>query len=138
MKKITILLLFAFGITRAQTTTDEFNYMSKGYEIAVSSGMDIKKGYVVKDLTVYNSDSYTFDYKLFLRESNNSLAGVILKATSKTWSNVYYLAIPINNQELLTYFNTRLELWDESMVTAYSKSSTFLNSELIKFYNPSK
>lgn len=134
MKKIAFLLLFAVSVGYSQTTNDEYNYMVKGYPLAVSSSMDIKSGYEVKDFTRYESDSYTFEYKFFIRQKDKSLAGIILKATSKSWGNVYDLAIPINNQELLANINSQLLLWDESMVTAYSKGATFLNSELVKYY----
>ncbi|CAN1538558.1 hypothetical protein MCETHM1_01661 [Flavobacteriaceae bacterium] len=138
MKKIAFLFLFAVSFGYSQTSIDEYNYMTKGYGVTISSGLDIKKGYQIKDLTTYNTASYTFDYKLLIREADNSLAGVILRATSKIWSNVYYLAIPVDNQELLKPYYKQLELWDEPMITAYSESSTFLNSELIKFFHSSK
>lgn len=138
MKKIALLLLFAVSFGYSQTTIDEYNYMVKGYGVTISSGLDIKKGYQVKDLTTYSTASYTFDYKMLIRDADASLAGVIVRATSKVWSNVYYLAIPINNQELLKPYYKQLDLWDEPMITAYSESSTFLNSELVKFYFSAK
>lgn len=138
MKKIAFLFLFAVSFGYSQTSIDEYNYMVKGYAVTITSGLDIKKGYQVKDLTSYSTPSYTFEYKLLLREFDNSLAGVIVRATSNVWSNVYYLAIPVDNQELLKPYYKQLDLWDEPMVTAYSESSTYLNSELIKFFHTAK
>lgn len=46
----TIWLLFLVGMASAQTTLEEYNYVTKGYKIQVESGLDMKTGYVLKDL----------------------------------------------------------------------------------------
>ncbi len=52
MKKV-ILIAFistlAIG-TKAQTTQEEYNYVTKGYKVQVESGLDMKKGYELKDI----------------------------------------------------------------------------------------
>lgn len=47
-----MLLCFALlaASIRAQTTLEEYNYVTKGYQIQVESGLDMKKGYTLKDL----------------------------------------------------------------------------------------
>ncbi|MDI5888742.1 hypothetical protein [Flavobacterium yafengii] len=136
MKKFTLLLtlftVFAYSQDKFNgTTLEEYNYMTKGYKIQVSSGLDVKKGYVITDLVTNNFDTYTFDYKTFIRQKDGTLAGIILIATSKLWSNVYYLAIPVNNVDLLSDLNSQISIWDESMTTAYANSATLLNSVLL-------
>lgn len=140
MKKITLLFVLFSAFIYAQnepngTTLEEYNYMTKGYKIQISSGLDMKKGYVIENITKYSTSAYDFDFKNLLRETTKTSAGIILVATSKVWGNVYYLSIPINNDDLLADFNAKIELWDEPMVTAYSNATTSLMSQLFNFYN---
>jgi hypothetical protein len=135
MKKITLLFILFTSFIYAQqsTTQEEYNYMSKGYQISLSSGLDVKKGYRIENITTSDVSPYFFDFKAFVRD-DNTLAGIILISTSKLWGNVYYSAIPINNDDLMTNFNKRLRDWDEDMVTAYSYASTALTLQLYKIY----
>ena len=140
MRKITLFFVLFSAFSYAQdeptgTTLEEYNYMTKGYKIQISSGLDMKKGYSVENITKYSTASYDFDFKNLLRETTNTTAGIIVIATSKLWGNVYYLSIPIDNEELLADFNSKIELWDEPMITAYSNASTSLMSKLFNFYN---
>ncbi|MFV5699001.1 hypothetical protein ACM55H_11595 [Flavobacterium sp. ZT3R17] len=138
MKKITLLLFMFTAFSYAQdkpngTTLEEYNYMTKGYKIQISSGLDVKKGYVINDLVRRDTGQYVFDFKTFHRSKNGTLAGIILVATSKVWSNVYYLAIPVDNDVLFDDFNSKVELWDEAMTTSYSNVSSRLMSALFNF-----
>lgn len=53
MKKI-IFFLFAtvtFSLTAiSQTTTEEYNYVTKGYKTQIDGGLDMKKGYTLEDV----------------------------------------------------------------------------------------
>lgn len=139
MKKIILSLLLLASISSYcqdkpnGTTLEEYNYMTKGYQIQISSGLDVKKGYRIEDLYSFDANPYNFVFKAFVRD-NNTLAGIILVSTSKLWGNVYYSAIPVNNDELLANFNSRLDTWDEPMVTAYGYASTTLMSNLYNIY----
>ncbi|TRW98504.1 hypothetical protein [Flavobacterium gawalongense] len=140
MKKITLLLLMFSVFSYAQdkpfgTTLDEYNYMTKGYKIQVSSGLDVKKGYRVDDVTSYATPLYDFNFKSLVREKDGVSAGLILVATSKMWSNVYYLGIPVDNAQLFGVFNADVNLWDESMTTAYSEASSYLMAHLYRIYS---
>lgn len=49
------LLIFALVIafncaSYAQTTEEEYNYITKGYQVQLESGLDMKKGYTLTDL----------------------------------------------------------------------------------------
>lgn len=143
MKKITLLLIMFSAFSYAQdkpngTTLEEYNYMTKGYKIQISSGLDVKKGYRIDDVTNYATSLYDFNFKSLVREKDGVSAGLILVATSKLWSNVYYLSIPIENVELMKLFNADVNLWDESMTTAYSEASTFMMSQLYRIYSAPK
>jgi len=75
----TISLLFLAGMATAQTTLEEYNYVTKGYKIQVESGLDMKKGYVMKDL-----------FEVFIRiEINDSPFGVAPKTIKTTAKGLY-------------------------------------------------
>lgn len=52
MKKtiLAIITLLISNIVLCQTTEEEYNYITKGYAIQVSSGLDMKKGYEMVDI----------------------------------------------------------------------------------------
>lgn len=140
MKKITLLLIMFSSFSYAQdkpngTTLEEYNYMTKGYKIQISSGLDVKKGYRIDDVTSYATALYDFNFKSLVREKDGVSAGLILVATSKLWSNVYYLGIPVDNVQLFKVFNSDVNLWDESMTTAYSEASSYLMTHLYRLYS---
>jgi hypothetical protein len=47
------LLVSIYSAVKAQTTQEEFNYVTKGYSMQVESGLDMKKGYTLKDVGDY-------------------------------------------------------------------------------------
>jgi hypothetical protein len=49
MKSIFLLVLFLFSLhSFSQTSTEEYNYVTKGLKIQMESGLDMKKGYVLE------------------------------------------------------------------------------------------
>lgn len=44
-------LFMAASESRAQTTMEEYNYVTKGYRIQLESGLDMKKGYRLEDIS---------------------------------------------------------------------------------------
>jgi len=99
--KTTLTILFAtifFVDSFAQNTTEEeYNWMSKGYKVMVSSGLDMKKGYFFDDNQEYSQGKYTYEftYKFLRRDKDKSLAGVVIIAKSSTSGNTYYYGLPI-------------------------------------------
>lgn len=138
MKKI--YLLFAFVFTTfiySQTSVEEYNYMVKGYQIQLSSGLDMKKGYSVENLRTILKGNYSFDFKALVRD-DNTLAGVIVVSVSKSWGNTYYIGIPISNSTLTPYYENQVSQWDESMTTAYSHALTEIFADVLNNYALSK
>jgi hypothetical protein len=141
MKKIILGLLLCASVSLfsqvkndVPTSVEEYNYMTKGYKIQLSSGLDVKKGYKVENITAFKTALYEFDFKSFVREKDNTSAGMIMVATSRMWGNVYYLAVPVNNPDLMADFNSKVAEWDKDMVTAYSDASSRLMSVLYSLY----
>jgi len=84
MKRIILMLFVAFSLNAfSQTTLEEWNYITKGYKIQLESGLDMKKGYVFKDLITsyhkYNGYDRTFNFKELVRLKDNSVAAIMVE-----------------------------------------------------------
>lgn len=116
----TLLLLLAFVSVTALgqnpvnepkgTTEEEYNYLTKGYKIQLESGLDMKKGYILKDMGEWEEGSYGFKFKALIREEADELAGILVMAKSDSWTGIstYYLCIPINNTDLMIRYHESL------------------------------
>lgn len=120
MKKIVFLFFFVFSGLYSQTTEEEYNYITKGYKIAVESGMDLKSGYSLQDLYTYQDSLYVFDFKLFVNDKTKKTSCVLVKANSLMWGNKYYLCIPIGNSALTKKYESKLNEWDKAILSSYS------------------
>lgn len=137
MKKITTTILliaavvsFSFAQTKTSATTEEeYNYMTKGYQMQLAGGLDMKKGYDVGIETTFTIGTYNFKfiplYKVVGTE--NILVGYICKAVSTTWNHVYWYGFPISNTELLNRTFTSINTLDETMTTAFFKAYAQFN-----------
>jgi hypothetical protein len=116
---VTAILAIAALSTKAQTTVDEYNYLTKGYKTQIESGLDMKVGYSLKDLGEYSSKSRSCEFKALVKKANNKTVGTLaifhavsLVGTKKT----YYFCIPTAGS-------------DNSVMEMYTKSLTELSSE---------
>ena len=62
MKKVLFLaMLMVLSVSnkaKAQDTTlEEWNYMTKGYEIQINSGLDMKRGYYIDNFTTFQQQA---------------------------------------------------------------------------------
>ncbi len=119
MKKIILALLFVTGLN-AQTTEQEYNYLTKGYSETISKGLDLKQGYELQDMYLHSDTLYDFDFKLFVNQKTKKTQGVLVTAVSKLWGNKYYLCIPIDNPELHQRYYDFLQTWDKDILKGYS------------------
>lgn len=103
----------------APTTEEEYNYLTKGYRVQIESGLDMKKGYTFIDMGEVKQGLYTFQFKNLLRVEKNELAGMLVITKSEVSGKSYYICIPINNAELLSRYYNDINVWDESLTTAY-------------------
>jgi hypothetical protein len=111
------------------TTEEEYNYLSKGYKVQIESGLDMKKGYVFQDFGEVKQSSYSFNFKLLMRETKREVAGILVITKSEVSGNTYYVAIPIKNSDLMPKYYAVINGWDESLTTVYCYviSSYFAN-----------
>ena len=82
MKKLFLaLFVMTSSVAFCQTTTDEYNYLTKGYATQIAQGMDMKAGYSITDKGTTPIDmGYTVnvDTKYLYRTSGNVFAGALL------------------------------------------------------------
>ena len=128
MKKICLMRLSTAAFAQSPTTQEEYNYATKGYKIQLESGLDTKKGYIIKDAFIYGgSPNYSFTFKYLIREGNNELACILIIAKSITWGNVYYLCLPNQlDNPLYIEFLKSISIWDKPMLLEYQKAFTVL------------
>ncbi|APY07268.1 hypothetical protein BWZ20_02660 [Winogradskyella sp. J14-2] len=104
------------------TTTEEYNYMIRGYEMQLSSGLDMKSGYKVDHIKTITRSDYSFGFNALVRTKDNTLAGILIIATSEVSGRTYYLGMPINNTQLQQSFENDVKNWDERMTTAFAQA----------------
>jgi hypothetical protein len=109
----------SFLVHLSPTTLDEYNYMTKGYRIQVESGLDMKKGYLWKDIGEHNIENYNFKIKNLIREHQQELVGVLIITYSITSGRTYYTGIPIQNPELMKLHTAEIAKWDRGITAAY-------------------
>jgi hypothetical protein len=54
-------------IEETKTTIEEYNYVTKGYKIQLESGLDMKRGYSVKDLSTYRVSPRQVELKVLFK-----------------------------------------------------------------------
>jgi hypothetical protein len=142
-----LLFLLVVGLmalaAKSQTTEEEYNYLTKGYQIQLESGLDMKKGYTMKDLTEYvvnfqsgNYKKVTFKY-LYKDEAKKNVAVLAIfsfykKEENKTLSK--YICIPLSNTDTLLMdraFNQIKEFTDPDNVNIMARAMIKLSSQLI-------
>ena len=87
------------------TTEEEYNYITKGYQIQLASGLDIKKGYAVGNEILFVDGAYHITlipiYKVVNNE--NVLVGYVCNALSKVWNKTYWFGVAFNKIKQLTF-----------------------------------
>lgn len=75
-------ILISITSSFAQTTQEEYNYITKGYKVQLESGLDMKKGYSFKDLgnsTVTSGyEKRTTEFKALLKEGQSKPVAIMM------------------------------------------------------------
>jgi hypothetical protein len=121
------------------TTEEEYNYLTKGYQTQISEGLDMKKGYHLKDMATIRQSNYEFALKMLIRESTNEIGGILVITKSLAWNKVYYMCIPHGNQSLTNRYWADLNAWDRAISIAYGEIMSLLAGDLMNVaYNMEK
>ena len=124
MKKLFLLLfILASGLTYAQTTQDEYNYMTKGWLTMQNQGLGNKQGYNTSDKGKYVQDygSYRLEVSVLCltRTADNSTAGYIVMVHDTKKNNTQYFGVPTKNSDQ--------GIWNQTITairTIYGKDQT--------------
>jgi hypothetical protein len=132
MKKLLLLsmLLFTLSANSQNTSQEEYNFMIKGYQQMMESGLDMKKGYLLADTMRFTTQGqkYIFTFLNLVRQKDHTLAGTIILAESKIWNRRYYLGmIAADNQLHIDHERTLMVQisnfgWDNNIKTAFLQS----------------
>ena len=126
----TILTINALCSFSQNTTQEEYNFMDKGFKTMLESGLDMKKGYVLKDTISFSAlnAKYQIVFVNMIREKNRSFAGTIAVVSITNSSKKYFLAIPAADEEgHLDLEGTLMKsisnsYWDTNLKSAFIQS----------------
>ena len=109
MKKL-FLALFVLASSAAfcQTTDDEYNYLTKGYAVQVSSGLDMKAGYSITDkgnTPIDLGTTITVNVKYLYRTNGNVYAGALLTVNGMKGATKYF-CVPAAGSPMSQWNNT--------------------------------
>ncbi len=104
MKKLFLLLfILGTGLAYAQTTQDEYNYLTKGWLSMQQQGMGMKAGYATADKGKYVSEYGGYNLEVSIlnltRTADNSNAGYIIMIHDTKKNNTQYFGVPTKNSD---------------------------------------
>ena len=78
----------------AQTTTEEYNYVVKGYQIQLESGLDMKKGYEFIQMATYDGTRHSFATILTgNKDERTATLKKLVKSTGTEKKTVAYMVV---------------------------------------------
>jgi hypothetical protein len=98
-KKISYFFIIALVIctinSNAQTTLEEYNYLTKGYKVQMESGLDMKKGYELSSVDAENTSQRNAELKLLhrLKNSKKEIAAYLI-IYNKIGNEKEYICVP--------------------------------------------
>ena len=110
MKHIVIAFLLLTTFVNAQTTETEVNYLTKGLKIQLESGLDMKKGYTIKDVDSWGVDFGEFNrnaiFKQLYRDGETSPCATVMIFERDDIDYKDYICIP--------HYKSEKKIWDKS------------------------
>ena len=93
-----ILMMWVSSSANAQTTEEEYNYITKGYKIQIESGLDMKKGYRFEDVDSWGLKYSGFErnasFKMLYRDGEKKPCAILMKLDRTNTTFEAYLCIP--------------------------------------------
>jgi hypothetical protein len=92
------------------TTQEEYNYITKGYRIQIESGLDMKKGYTMKDIQTERHNDYYLEMKALYRDGSTAPCAIMVitqyQSDINGWGvHTYYYCIP--------HWASSQKIWDD-------------------------
>ncbi len=109
MKKLFFaLFILTSSVAFCQTTDEEYNYLTKGYAVQVSSGLDMKAGYSITDkgnTPIDLGTTITVNVKYLYRTTGNVYAGALLTVNGMKGATKYF-CVPAPGSSMTLWNNT--------------------------------
>lgn len=123
MKTALVLISIFISVQlAAQTTQEEYNYLTKGYKEQIEKGLDMKKGYSFKDLGTFEYKSgielRRSEFKALMKEGDSKYRAILL-IYRRVGADPYYVCIPTPDAPE--------DIWNQ---TQYFMTVTFANNYL--------
>lgn len=99
----TLSIFFLFFHGYAQTTIEEYNYLTKGYKIQQESGLDMKKGYKIQFLTEHRVLERTQELHVLFRDGETKPCAFLVVYERPSTRFKDYICIP--------HFDSDSEIW---------------------------
>lgn len=98
MKKLLFIVsVFLISLSaKAQTTQEEYNYVTKGLRTTLEQGLDIKKGYSLNLIQEFEFSGSQYNFYTFDRENGETACIIIIFNNGR---NSYLLCIPHKETE---------------------------------------
>jgi len=134
MKQL-ILLLSLVGLFSiqgiCQTSTEEYNYLTKGYKTQIENGLDMKKGYTLLGEDKYSYKGRSCEFKKLIKTSSHKTVAVLAIFHAQNGSN-YYFCIPSKDSDpqlFEEYINSlkQIDNYDAMRIYNYFASMYFSN-----------
>ena len=78
----------------AQTTEEEYNYVTKGYEMQVKGGLDMKQGYRFENLLTDTVKDRKSEFKALIRDGEEKPCAIMLIYTRLATGDISYVCLP--------------------------------------------
>ncbi len=112
MRKLVCIVFIIIGlVSKAQTTQEEYDYITKGYAAQIGAGLPDKAGYVWQQGTEFSAGSRKISFKKLYQIVNDKEKNMkaILMVYEKDANTKEYICIPHPNSEQTIrdlYWNT--------------------------------
>jgi hypothetical protein len=100
-KIISALFLLSCTTILGQTTTEEYNYITKGYQVQMESGLDMKKGYSLEDLGTETTTERSAELKVLHRiNGERKVIAAYMIIYRRSGLPTEFICIPSPNSEV--------------------------------------
>lgn len=129
----TLVFLIFSSTLFAQTTQEEYDYLTKGYPEAIEKGYDIKEGYALTK--AYISQSYGIDYifyRFFETETKQTKAFLVeIIKEKKGKDKKRYICIPLGKTDLFIDYVDEYNKLGITMVMGYQYAYAQFTGEVL-------
>ncbi|TYB78306.1 hypothetical protein [Bizionia myxarmorum] len=128
----TLIAILFITLGFAQTTQEEYNYLTLGYADQLEKGLDMKQGYnlrfVSKSSIKFQGDSYREIEVYALHKTAGDFQGLLLKFYRSNNKSAMYFCVPTTNAgaELWNDFNSKI-------YNDFKEHKTFTFNTIINF-----